>query len=161
MPWLSEKERHQAIGMLTAGATARDVARLFGCCRKTIERLAARYRHTGTVRDQPRAGRPRVTTARTDRFITLTHLRQRRLPATVTARRYGTSAQNNRSLRGMHGQSELGAHTRVPYWPNVIALPDSCGADVHLNCTRADWNRVCFQTNLDSLWAMQMVDACV
>ena len=42
----------------------------------------ARYVHTGTVRDRQRSGRPQATTTRTDRFIMLTHLSQRFLPAT-------------------------------------------------------------------------------
>ncbi len=62
MPRLSENERNQAIGMLAGGMSARTVARRFGCCRKTIDRLAGRYQATGAVHDRQRPGRPRVTT---------------------------------------------------------------------------------------------------
>jgi len=56
-------------------------------------RLVVLQQQTGTVHDRQRPGRPRGTTARADRFITLTHLRQRQLAATVTARQYGDSGQ--------------------------------------------------------------------
>ena len=63
-----------------------------------LKRLAARDRPftscvTGIVRDCQRPGRPRATTARKERFITLTHSRQRLMPVTVIARRYGLPAQ--------------------------------------------------------------------
>ena len=61
MPWLSVNERNQAIGMIVGGMSARVVARRFGCCRKTIDRLTVRYQHTGAVHDLQRPGRHRVT----------------------------------------------------------------------------------------------------
>ena len=75
--------------MLAGGMSTRAVARRFGCYRKTIDRLAARYQQTRAVHDRRRPGRPRVTTARADCDITLTYLRQ--LAAKVTARQYGVS----------------------------------------------------------------------
>ena len=53
--------------------------------------------HTGTDRDCQRPGRARATTARTDCLITLAHLCQRFLPATVIPRHYGLSAQTIRN----------------------------------------------------------------
>ena len=85
MPRLSEEQRNRAVGMLMAGSPSMTF----------LKRLAARgrpftcYVHNGTVRDCQRPGMPRATTTRTDRFITLTHLLQRFLPATVIARHYG------------------------------------------------------------------------
>ncbi len=91
--------------MLDADVRARAVRRWFGCCRKTIESLAAGHRLSGDVCDSPRTGRARVTTPRTARDITLTCIRQRRLPATVTARRYGVSGQTIRYFRTKTDQS--------------------------------------------------------
>lgn len=145
MPRLSESDRNQAIGMLEAGLTASAVARRFGCCRKTIQRLVTRYQQNGTVRDRPRPGQPRVTTARTDRYITLTHLRQRDLPATVTARRYGVSAQTVRSRLRRNAQP---IRARRPYTGQIMTRRHR-GARLlwarrHLNWRRAEWNRVLF-----------------
>ena len=56
-------------GMLNAGMSATVVSRHFGCTRKTIECLRRRLFVTGNVADRPRSGRPRVTTAADDRYI--------------------------------------------------------------------------------------------
>ena len=85
MPRLSEQERNQAIGMLRAGMTAREVARRFNVHEGTVCCLQTRFRQTHVVSDRPRSGRPRVTTAEQDRHIRLTHLRNRQRPATLTA----------------------------------------------------------------------------
>ena len=145
MPRLSENERNQAIGMLAGGMSARVVARRFGCCRKTIDRLAARYQQTGAVHDRQRPGRPRVTTARADRFITLTHLRQRQLAATVTARQYGVSGQTIRNRLRRNAQP---IRARRPYTGQIMTQRHRAArllwARRHLNWRRADWNRVLF-----------------
>ena len=65
------------------------------CYRNTIIRLRQRFQQTGGVADRRRPGRPRVTKPRTDRFITLTHLRRRFQTATSSPRKYGISKQNN------------------------------------------------------------------
>ena len=91
------------------------------------------------------AGQARTTTARTDQFITLTHLRQRFLPATATARCYGLSAQtvcnrlrkNNRPIcarRPYKGQI-MTRHHRL----NRVQWARRC-----FIWRRADWNRVLF-----------------
>ncbi len=85
MPRLSQVERDQAIGMLTAGMTQAEVARRLGCHCCTIARLRQRYRQTGVTRDRPRSGQPRVTTVAQDRRIRTMHLRNRLRPATMTA----------------------------------------------------------------------------
>ena len=70
--------------MLMAGVAVSVVSQAFGCTRHAIHKLMTRYVHTGQVRDRQRLGRPRATTVRTDRFITLTHVnsfcRRRSLP---------------------------------------------------------------------------------
>ena len=94
MPRLSEAQRNQAVGMLQAGSEVTDVSRHFGCSRQTIHNLMNMFTNNGSVGDIPRPGRPCTTTLRTDRFIiTLTHLRDCFLPATVTAGHYGVHAQ--------------------------------------------------------------------
>jgi transposase-like protein len=79
--------------MLARGDNFSNVSRAFGCHRNIIFRLRQRFQQTGGVADRPRPGRPRVTNPRTDRFITLTHLRRRFQTATSSARQYGISKQ--------------------------------------------------------------------
>ena len=107
MPRLNNDQRNQVIGMLNAGSSVANVSRLFGCTRATINRLRTRFQTRGTVQDRPRSGRPRVTTAADDRYMTVHHLRNRRLSAAATARQHGISAhtvrnrlrQNNNPIR--------------------------------------------------------------
>ena len=72
--------------MLAAGVSQSRVARRFGVTQSTISRLRTRYQTTGSTRDRPRRGQPRVTTAAQDRRIRLQHLRDRFRPCTQTAR---------------------------------------------------------------------------
>ena len=64
------EQRERAIGMLTAGMSARDVARHFQRHESTICRLLNRFQQTRNVADRPRSGRPRKTTPRENRFLT-------------------------------------------------------------------------------------------
>ena len=61
--------------------------------KETTIRLRQRFQQTGGVADRRRPGRPRITNPRTDRFISLTHLRRRFQTATSSARQYGISIQ--------------------------------------------------------------------
>ena len=81
--------------MLARGDNVSNVSRAFGCHRNTISRLRQRFQQTGGVADCRRPNRPRVTNLRTDRFITLTHLRRRFQTATSSAKQYGSSRQTD------------------------------------------------------------------
>ena len=92
MPRLNKNQRIEALTMLARGDVS-NVSRAFGCHKNTIIRLRQRFQLTGVVADRRRPGRPRVTNPRTDRFITLTHLRRRFQTATSSARQNGISKQ--------------------------------------------------------------------
>ena len=108
MPRLNQNQRIQALTMLARGDNVSKVTRAFGCHRNTIIRLRKRFQQTGGVADRRRPGRPRVKKPRTDRFITLTHLRRRFQTATSSARQYNISKQT--VLRGLR-------QARQPIWP--------------------------------------------
>ena len=93
MPRLNQNQRIQALTMLARVDNISNVSRTFGCHRNTIVRLRQRFQQTGGVADRRRPDRPRVTNPRTDRFITLTHLRRRFQTATSSARQHGISKQ--------------------------------------------------------------------
>jgi transposase len=95
MPRLLQNEREGAVGMFQAGMTHTDIANHFNCSRMTIYRLLVRVRATGTTSDRRRSGRPRETTLRQDRHITLIHLRNRFVTAVDTGRRT-PGIRNNR-----------------------------------------------------------------
>lgn len=145
MPRLNNDQRNQAIGMLNAGSSVADVCRLFNCTRAAINRLRRRFQVRGNVHDRPRSGRPRVTTAADDHYITVTHLRNRRLCATVTARRHGISAQTVRN-RLRSNPDPIRAYR--PYFGQILtdrhraARRDWCRR--HRRFRRADWRSVLF-----------------
>ena len=119
--------------------------RAFGCHRKTIIRLRQRFQQTGGVADRRKPGRPRVTNPRTDRFITLTHLRRRFQTATSSARQYGISKQTVLSrLR----QARQPIRPRRPYVGQVLTARHRAArlqwAQRHFHCGRQQWARVLF-----------------
>ena len=63
-PGIAFEQRERTIGTLTAGMSARDVARHFQRNESTISRLLNRFQQTANVADQPRSGKPRKTTTR-------------------------------------------------------------------------------------------------
>ena len=85
-PGMTFELRERAIGILTAGMSARDFARHFQRHESTISRLLNRFQQTGNVADRPRSGRPRKTTPREDRFLTTSSRRNRFLSSQKTGR---------------------------------------------------------------------------
>ena len=71
----------QAIGMLQAGVSVRDVARACNVHRTSVSRLHQKFLATGNVKDRPRPGQPRNTTAPDDCSIRLRVLRNCKLSA--------------------------------------------------------------------------------
>ena len=117
MSRLNQNQRIQALTMLARGDNVSNVSRAFGCHRNTIIRLRQRFQQTGRVADRRRPGGPRVTNPRTDRFITLTHLRRRFQTATSSARQYGISKQT--VLRRLRQARQL-IRPRRPYVGQVL-----------------------------------------
>ena len=99
--------------MFQVGMTQTEIANHFNYSRMTIYRLLVRVRATGTTSDCRRSGRPRETTLRQDRHITLIHLRFRFATAVYTARRT-PGIRNNRisdqTVRNRLRQSGLLPH---------------------------------------------------
>ena len=118
MPRLNQNQRIQALMMLARGDNVSNVSRAFSCHRNTIIRLRQRFQQTGEVKDRRRPGRPRVTNPRTDRFITLTHLRRRFQTATSFARQYGIS---NRQCCAASGNPGNPFGQGGPIWDVLIA----------------------------------------
>jgi transposase len=87
MPRLLQNASELAVGMFQAGMTQTEIANHLNCSRMTIHQLLVRVRATGTTSDRRRSGKPRKTTLRQDRHITLIHLRNRCVTAVDTARR--------------------------------------------------------------------------
>ena len=79
---LTLEQRGRLTGLLDAGMTIRDVAHELGCDKNTVLLWKGRFRRGEGLKDLPRVGRPRVTSARQDASII-------------------NKAETNRSLTGM------------------------------------------------------------
>ena len=123
MPRLNQNQRIQALTMLARGDNVSNVRRAFGCHRNTIIRLRQRFQQTGGVADRRRPGRLRVTNSRTDRFITLTHLRRRFQTATSSGRQCCISKRTVvRRLR--HAGNPFGQGS--PMWNKRLQTSSGC-----------------------------------
>ena len=101
-----------------------------------------RFQQTGGVADRRR---PRVTNPRTDRFITLTHLRRRFQMETSSARQYGISKQT--VLRRLR-QARQPIRPRRPYVGQGLTARHRAArlqwAQRHFRCGRQQWARALF-----------------
>ena len=70
-PGMMFEQLEKAIGMLTAGMSARDVAWHFQRHKSTISQLLNWFQQTGNVADRPRSGRQHKTTLQEDCFSRL------------------------------------------------------------------------------------------
>ena len=139
MARLSQVQRERAVGMLLAGRSIAEVARIFACTRPTIYMLQRRLCQTGTTSDRPRSGRPKVTTPREDRRIRLAHLRDRFLSA--IPRRPVSPRTVRRRLR------QLGLRARRPHAGTILTRrhrQERLRARAHLNWRRVRWYTVIF-----------------
>ena len=145
MPRLYQNQRIQALTMLARGDNVSNVRRAFGCHRNAIIPLRQRFQRTGGVADRCRPGRPRVTNPRTDRFITLTHLRRRFQTATSSARQYDISKQ---TVLRRRRQARQPIRPRRPYVGQVLTARHRAArlqwAQMHFRWGRQKWTRVLF-----------------
>ena len=145
MPRLNQNQPIQALTMLARCDNVSNVSRAFGCHRNTIIRLRQRFQQTGGVADRRRPGRPRITNPRTDRFITLTHLRRCFQMATSSARQYGISIQT--MLRRLR-QPWQPIRPRRPYVEQVLTARHRAArlqwAQRHFRWGQQQWARVLF-----------------
>ena len=65
---LSEEEMNSGIGMLEAGLSQREVARVLGVSQSVVSRMWTRFHLTGNVMHQNAGGRERSTTRPQDRL---------------------------------------------------------------------------------------------
>ena len=140
---LNQNKRIQALTMLASGDNVSNGSRAFH--RNTIIRLCQCFQQTGRMADRRRPGRPRVTNPRTDRFITLTHLRRRFQTATSSARQYGISKQT--VLRRLR-QARQPIRPRKPYVEQVLTAHHRAArlqwAQRHFRWGRQQWAQVLF-----------------
>lgn len=93
---LSLFDRMRIIILYEAGHSHSEIALSLGRVRSTVTRTIQRYRETGQVESRPRSGRPRVTSARENRYMVQYARRNR--SSTVTALRFQFQATYHRVI---------------------------------------------------------------
>lgn len=154
---LTLEECTRILTMLEDGHSQRNTARTVGVTLSTVQRVLQRFHDTGSNIRRPGIGRTRCMTAREDRYMVSTILRNRFLMAvevnnhhlraggnnlsTATVRRRLAEA-NLKPLRPANGPKLERHHrnSRLSY------------GRAHENWTLNDWSRVMFQTSLDSVY---------
>ena len=149
MPRLSNNDRNQALGMLRAGISTREVTRLFNFHQSTVVRLRQRFQTTNNVSDRPRPGQPRVTIDQQDHHIRLQHLRNRFKTAASAARE--TPGRHNPRISSATVRRRLrenGLRARRPFRGSLLTSRhhQQClaWARTHLQWTRQRWQEVLF-----------------
>ena len=149
MPRIPAHLRERAIGMLNSGTPTEQVAAHVGSSVQAVRSLRRRFTQTGSTADLPRSGRPRVTTRAQDRYILSQHLRNRFLPATVTAA--VTPGTHNPRISAQTVRNRLaedGLYGRRPYVGPVLTAVHRRNRDqwarAHINWTRQRWRTILF-----------------
>ena len=101
--------------MVEAGLRQYDVAARFGVTHAVITRLLTRYRLYGTANELRQSGRPRVTTARQDRHIRTSHLRNRF--QTIVATAAVTLGRTNNRISAQTVRNRLAERGIKCMWP--------------------------------------------
>ena len=115
----------------------------------TISRLRAKFLETGEVKDRPRSGRPKKTTPREDRYITLSALRNRRLSVRILrdrfARRFGRRLSDQTIRNRLHA-TNLRARkaARKPAMTALHRIARMRWCRQHLRWNREMWQSVLF-----------------
>jgi len=141
--------RNQAIGMLQAGQTQRNVAFQFGVSQSVISRVWTRFQGTGTVNERPRSGRPRATTQRQDRYIALLARRQRFQAAPRLANQFNVATGlriTPQTLRNRLHTANLRAYRPVVR-PRLLPRHRQARLEFarqHVNWDRPRWEPVLF-----------------
>lgn len=127
----------------------REAARRLNVSPSVIHRLQHRFQQTQTVRDRPRSGRPRITTRREDRYLTLTALRLR----TVTAEHLRRTLRNNtgtnvstQTIRNRLRERNLRPRRQAvrPVLLPRHRIARQAWARQHRQWTRQEWSAVLF-----------------
>ena len=158
---LSDFDRARAIAWFQAGMSVRQVAQRLAVSHSVIVRLIQRFATTGLIQEQQRSGRPRVTTARQDRFIQFHALRERTSTANDIRRRLQASSNTVVSDQTVRNRlHERNMRARKPAIRPVLAERHRNARTVwcnqHLRWTRQQWAQVLFSD--ESRFCLQPAD---
>lgn len=139
----------QAVMLLNAGGTVREVSSILNVSRSTLWDAVQRYQETGSYERRPGSGRKRSTSERDDRFIVNTILRNRHTTA-VEVRQSLREVRNvnvsERTIRRRLREKELQPYRPVRV-PRLLASHRTRRiqfAENHLEWSNDQWKNVLF-----------------
>lgn len=146
---LSEVEVARAVALIEAGQTYRRVANSLRVSKSVIHRVVKRYRETGEYRRRRGQGPKRVTNQREDRYITLTALRNRFMPATAVRGELIRSHNVNVSVKTIRRRLRERSLTsrrakRAPLLTQQHKVERVAYANNYQRWTMREWGRVLF-----------------
>jgi transposase len=103
----TEELRWRMVGMSDAGMSGAAIGRALGVPARTVQAFLARHRQNpATVKDRPRSGRPRISTARQDRALARDARHHRFVPSPILRHRWrvlqGVRASRRTVLRRLN-----------------------------------------------------------
>ena len=146
---LSDFDRTRGIAWLQDRVGVREVARRLQVSHSVIIRLRDRFQATGIVKERPRPGRPKKTTAREDRFIVRQALRTRTTTANTVRRRLQAATHTavcQMTIRRRLNAANLRARrpVRKPTLTPAHRARRLAWCTAHRRWTRAQWRMVLF-----------------
>ena len=92
---LSQEERLRAVFMAENGESYSKIATILGSTASGIRKIVKKYQNSGSTADKARSGRPKKTTAHTDRVLVRMSLQDCRLTAPQLSRRLSEEYGDN------------------------------------------------------------------
>ncbi|PIO73325.1 transposase [Teladorsagia circumcincta] len=145
----SESTRKAIVNMKEAGMKGATIARILKIPKLTVSSILSRSRQRGTVANEPRSGRPRLTSIRQDRRIVRLSLADPSLTCVDIAAKFSASDGLNISRRTVGRRlSAVGLNGRRPVRKPLIRSKNRKArvefARRHLHWISSDWSKVLF-----------------
>lgn len=146
---LTEPETVRALTLLDEGYSQRHIANLLGVNHSTISRVLKRFNETGSYRRRPGQGRKRCTSARDDRFLKQSALRNRSVTSSLLRNDLEATRNVAISTRTVRRRlKEAGLDSRRPATAPLLSRENRVArlrfARDHCNWSVDDWKRVLF-----------------
>jgi len=144
---LEDSKRGEIIGLRKAGWKQQEIADEVGCTQQGVSKLLIKHEITGSVKDLPRSGRPRKTTAREDRALKIASVKNRRLTAVDHARSLRIKKGHYSITTAQRRLREFGLNGRVARKKPLCKTHKRRRlewAKKYRSWTESDWEKVIF-----------------
>lgn len=151
---VSLTDRAKAVALHAIGHSLQSIATIIGRAKSTVQYIIKTKTKSPTLLDEPRTGRPRISTPRDDRRLIRLSLANRRASSTVLAARWELSSGKRasprtvRSILKAHKMNWCAGAVKPRLTPKHLQKRrEFCEAYKHW--TAADWRRVVFSDEMN------------